>query len=289
VREQYEQNPYPRWVRVPATQQPLAFDEHLRLHLGHGAPAVQFNRGTRVEILIAGCGTGQEAIEAAMHIRDVDVLAVDLSLSSLCYAQRKTVEGWVDNIVYAQADVTRLARIGRTFDVVSSVGVLHHTIEPAVALHQLAAVLRPGGCMRLGLYSERARVQLAAAQRFIAERGYTPSAWDIRRARQAIADEPVLEALLSYKDFYSTSECRDLLFHAREQRFTLLGIDQMLRQEGLNFLGFAIGSDAIEQYRKRFPADAMLTDLASWHQFEAEFPDTFLGMYVFWAQKPMHT
>ena len=42
------------------------------------------------DILIAGCGTGQQAIEAAFRYQHREILAIDLSLASLSYAMRKT-------------------------------------------------------------------------------------------------------------------------------------------------------------------------------------------------------
>ena len=43
-------------------------------------------------MLIAGCGTGQHAIETAQRFPAARVLAIDLSLTSLAYALRKTRE-----------------------------------------------------------------------------------------------------------------------------------------------------------------------------------------------------
>src|SRR5206468_3479419 len=44
------------------------------------------------DILIAGCGTGRQAIDAAQRFHGARVLAIDLSLGSLSYAKRKTRE-----------------------------------------------------------------------------------------------------------------------------------------------------------------------------------------------------
>ena len=46
----------------------------------------------RPDILIAGCGTGQQSIGAAQRFPDARVLAIDLSLTSLAYAVRKSRE-----------------------------------------------------------------------------------------------------------------------------------------------------------------------------------------------------
>ena len=86
------------------------------------------------------------------------------------------------------------------------------------------------------------------------------------------------------KDFFSTSECRDLLFHVQEHRLTLPQIAGFLAESGLTFLGFDLGEQEREKYRARFPDDSAMTDLACWHEFERANPDTFMGMYQFWAQ-----
>ena len=65
-------------------------------------------------ILIAGCGTGQHAIETAQRFSPARVLAIDLSLSSLAYAKRQTRAIGLDTIEYAQADILKLESIERS-------------------------------------------------------------------------------------------------------------------------------------------------------------------------------
>jgi hypothetical protein len=81
------------------------------------------------------------------------------------------------------------------------------------------------------------------------------------------------------------SSCRDLLFHAHEQRMRLPDIAAFLRENGLTFLGFETDDATIQAYRQRFPEDRAATDLDHWHAFETDNPETFSGMYVFWIQK----
>ena len=156
VRRQYEENPYPRWVVAPSPPVPVTVDGYLRSRF----PLSSFRPlGDRsgVDILVAGCGTGEHSIGTARRYRGAKVLAVDLSLSSLSYAQRKTRELGLQNIEYAQADILALGSIGRSFDVIDASGVLHHLSDPAAGWRQLLALLRPGGLMRIGLYSELGR------------------------------------------------------------------------------------------------------------------------------------
>ena len=87
------------------------------------------------------------------------------------------------------------------------------------------------------------------------------------------------------RDFYVTSECRDLLFHVQEHRFTLPQIKETLGNFCLHFIGFQLEPHVIYEYRARFPDDKSKTNLDHWNDFEREFPDTFVGMYRFWVQK----
>src|SRR5262249_23320697 len=179
VQQQYEENPYPRWVDLGQITRPTT----LRAWLSALAPGAGPEETTGGDILIAGCGTGQQAIETAQMSPAARVLAVDLSLSSLAYARRKTRALGLRNLEYGQADILRLDRIGRTFDLIESIGVLHHLADPLAGWRVLIKLLRPKGVLRLGLYSEIGRKHVVAARSFIAQRGHQPTAEDIRRCR----------------------------------------------------------------------------------------------------------
>src|SRR5260221_525523 len=130
-------------------------------------------------------------IEVARQYRDARVLAVDLSLSSLCYAKRKTPAALAQRIEYAQADILKLGSIDRTFDLIEVSGVLHHLADPIAGWRVLLALLRSGGFMHVGLYSELARRDIVAARTFILEQGYRPTVDDIRRCRQDLLQSPL--------------------------------------------------------------------------------------------------
>jgi tetratricopeptide (TPR) repeat protein/SAM-dependent methyltransferase len=193
----------------------------------------------------------------------------------------------VTNIEYAQADILRAASIGRTFDVIESGGVLHHLDDPMAGWRALLTLLRPGGLMFLGLYSEQGRQGVVAGRDFITARGYRQTADDIRRFRQDVASAPdaPVGKLLRSPDFFSVSGCRDLFFHACEHRMSLPQIDSFLRENELTFLGFHLESQWLQKFRRRHPDEAALTDLALWHEFETEHPPAFGAMYHFWLQK----
>jgi tetratricopeptide (TPR) repeat protein len=286
VQNHYEENPYPRWVR-PAPETPDTIGNFLSSKF----PFARFERPAGRElqdILIAGCGTGQRSIALARRFGAPHMLAVDLSLASLCYARRKSEELGLA-IAYAQADILELETTGRQFDLIESLGVLHHLADPWAGWIALLSLLRPGGFMLLGLYSEMARRPVVAARARIAERGFGGGADDIRSFRQELiqSDDPRSYAsILESEDFFSLSACRDLLFHVHEQRVTLSDIARFTQSQNLRLLGFELDDAILAAYRKRFPQDRAATDLACWEAFEVDHPGLFGGMYIFWVQKP---
>jgi hypothetical protein len=143
--------------------------------------------------------------------------------------------------------------------------------------------------MRIGLYSELARGCIVAARNYIAEKGFQGArAEDIRQCRQdimAMENDALMMRLLSLGDFYTMSECRDLIFHVQEHRHTIPRIKENLEELGLNFIGFSLEPRVVRQYRTRFPEDYSRTNLDLWNVFENENPDIFTGLYQFWVQK----
>jgi 2-polyprenyl-3-methyl-5-hydroxy-6-metoxy-1,4-benzoquinol methylase len=284
VRQQYEDNPYPRWVSVAPTPPEDSVLAHLRAMFPSG-PLQDISEPETLDILVAGCGTGQQPIGTAQRFPRARVLAIDLSLASLAYAKRKSDAAGVA-IEYGQADILELD-FDRRFDIVESSGVLHHLADPMRGWASLVKLVRPGGFMRIGLYSELGRSNVIALRDLIAERGFKATPDDIRRARQEMMSGQAsrFASILHSPDFFSTSACRDLLFHVQEHRLTLPQIGAFLSEHGLRLLGFELDAPTVASYRTSFPDDATLTDLAHWHRFETANPDTFRGMYNFWAWK----
>ncbi len=237
-------------------------------------------------VLIAGCGTGRQAIQATLALEGSRTLAIDLSRASLAYAIRKTRELGIDRIDYAQADILELAASGRTFDIVQCAGVLHHMADPFEGARAVARMTRPGGFLALGLYSARARVNLKPAKAL--GKAFTPST--VRQFRRAILDapkdDPIGAPALSSRDFYATSGCRDLLMHVQEHELNIADLRRMMDESGLTFLGFHQFWQVKDRYLAMYPHDPKGLDLDAWSAFEAENPSTFSRMYQFWAAKP---
>ncbi|MBS0308397.1 MAG: tetratricopeptide repeat protein [Proteobacteria bacterium] len=288
VRQQYEENPYPRWRRRGHAGK----GQNVRTALQARFPLRRFDDAEHIvtpQILIAGCGTGSDAVQVANSFAAADILAVDMSLSSLSYAKRATQEYGIGGIDFRQADILGLAVLERQFDIVVSSGVLHHMGDPLAGWRVLTDLLRPGGYMNIGLYSRRARHEVNAARAAIQTGGYAATLQDIRRFRADVMDGRCaidIGSLAQSPDFYSTSACRDLLFHVQEHVFSPLEIQTCIEQLGLELIGFEFSNpEALRRYHARFPDNPAADVLANWEILETEHAQIFAGMYQFWLRK----
>ena len=287
VQSQYHENPYPRWERLPKDSSQKFINPYIKSKFPLSSFRLLSNDKIP-ELLVAGCGTGQHPIGTAHLIKGARILAVDLSMTSLAYAKRKTAELEIDSITYAQADLLNLLALDRTFDVIESAGVLHHLENPFEGWEVLISLLRTHGLMRLGFYSEIARRDIVRVRNLIIKEGVGSSAQEIRDYRKyllELKDSENYGFATSSLDFFSTSACRDLLFHVQEHRMNLKILAEFFKNHNLNFLGFDLDSNVIRSYKKRFPNDTSATNLDQWHIYEEENPDTFIRMYQFWVQK----
>jgi 2-polyprenyl-3-methyl-5-hydroxy-6-metoxy-1,4-benzoquinol methylase len=285
VRAQYEESPYPRWINLGLHLKPMPISKvvdeiKLKLH---------DNKITEVEepeILIAGCGTGQHSIGTAARFKGSNVLAIDLSLSSLAYAKRKTKELHIENIEYKQADILDLGGLNKQFDIIESAGVLHHMDNPMVGWKVLTDCLKPGGLMNIALYSELARQPHIKIRDEISEQGIGSSDIEMRLFRDEIirSKKEHHEIIQKRLDFYSLSTLKDLLFHVQEHRFTIPMIKEHLEKLGLKFCGFE-SPKIVSNFKQTNTHENDPFDLDKWQEYEEANPKAFAGMYQFWCQK----
>ena len=129
--------------------------------------------------------------------------------------------------------------------------------DPLRGWRVLVSLLRPGGVMNIGLYSELARQDVVQARAFIA----AGAVW-----RQRRGDPPLPPGCVRaggrrircarwrcVRDLFSTSNCRDLLFHVQEHRMTLPQIKAFLAENDLQFLGFMLDSASSASTRTASP------------------------------------
>lgn len=292
VAGQYDESPYPRWSRAPR-RTPAPLGTVLRTLFPY-APGLDTTArrwsapapGPR--ILVAGCGTGRHAIDVASRFAGATVLAVDLSRRALAYAARRAAAVGAEAVRFAQADILELGVLDDRFDLIESLGVLHHLDDPERGWRVLTGLLAPGGLMRIGLYTETGRRAVTAARALVAGHGLTPTPAGIRAARaliRALPEGHPARGVTASTDFYTASGCRDLVFHVREHALALSDIAAMADRLGLAVIGVEHFNPAAHRlYRRRFPDDPAAADLRRWATLEAEHPALFTAMAQFWCR-----
>tara|TARA_Y100001970_G_C14221757_1_gene853117 strand:+ start:703 stop:2700 length:1998 start_codon:yes stop_codon:yes gene_type:complete len=285
VRKQYEENPYPRWKHTYKII-PDNFVNWLNKEIKPNK--IEFdNEANNMDVLVAGCGTGSHILGTTRY-KNAKILGIDLSLASLGYAKRKVEELGIKNVEFMHADILQLELLNKKFDIIESAGTLHHMKDPIRGFKVLYDILKPNGFLRVGLYSEIARMHIIEAREIIKKKNILSSNQNIKNFRQEIINGELSKNIQKSKDiidFYSLSMVRDLFFHIQEHQFTIPQISKMIHDFNLEFLGFYIKDSVKKNFSRMFPKDLKNVSLDNWNQFEKDNPDSFINMYQFWMRK----
>ena len=279
MKRQYEENPFPRWR---FTLRPMKGNDINEFTNRYSDTFFQ-----KPEILIAGCGTGQQAMAWSAY-KDSKICAVDLSSESLAYAIRKAKEKNIKNINFYHLDLLDIELLNKKFDIIISTGCLHHMEKPEDGLESLVNVLKPQGLIYLGLYSKQARSEIEWTRKYIEKRKIDVTEDNMRSFRTKIlnSENKKLQSIRGLLDFFSLSNFRDLLFNYTEHTYDFIKIKELLESKKLNFIAFnEMNPDVKNSFKNHFPNENDEVNLELWDKFEKIYPKTFLGMYKFWVKK----
>lgn len=255
-------------------------------HLGaHEVPALRSPR-----ILILGCRTGQSVLAALTGYEGASVTGAESRLRSLAYAKRKLLEHGCDQFDLFWGDVRQLPDMERQFDLIEAPFAFQDHAITKASLAAAARWLKPGGFIRFGLYSEAARATVRRIHEVIRLSSTSRTTEGLRSLRRDLMLNPIASELDILKspasDFWTTSQCFELLLQTDEARFELPEISELLGDLRLDFLGLelAIGFDRA-RFASEHPGPDAPSDLAAWAQFEGAHPDVFGDGYRVWARK----
>lgn len=270
VKAQYEDNPYPRWITLDVAS----------------VPHVPNREGN---ILVAGCGTGRMSVQLGLSCPAMHVSAVDISRTSLACAQRKSEDYNLKNITFLECDILNLDQIGKTYDVINCSGVLHHMNDPVAGWKKLIERLAPGGVMLIGLYSTQARKLIYELRDFVKKEGYQPDTEGLRKFREDMMNLPhdhPSRAIIGFKDFFTLSDLRDLIFHVQETTYTISEIRKIMDDLDLELDFFKMPNQQLKLYFiEKYGEAALPGTLDQWDALEKEKPYIFSEMYNFVCHK----
>tara|TARA_B100001250_G_scaffold51869_1_gene40476 strand:- start:686 stop:2854 length:2169 start_codon:yes stop_codon:yes gene_type:complete len=286
VMNMYKEHPYPKWKGI------LYIPSEINVHQKYYDRDLTEKNDSNIqkEILIAGCGTGQELVTVSKIYSNSNITAIDISLPSLSYAYKRAKDNDVNNFELIHMDLLELVNYKKKFDIINCSGVLHHMKDPELGLKALISCLKEDGYLNIGLYSRTARENITKLRKLIADNNLNNSQEEIAKIRRSIIlgydGYESFNHLLNVRDFYSFNEMQDLLFHPRELMFNLEEIDEILKRNNLEFIEFDNKYQKVKDvYNKNYPKDKELRSIKNWSEFEDQYPPTFLGMYQFFAKR----
>jgi ubiquinone/menaquinone biosynthesis C-methylase UbiE len=102
-------------------------------------------------ILDAGCGSGHRLLGFAKKCPQTNFLGVDMTAASLNVARQLAERHKLGNVRFEQGDLLEL-NLDARFDLIMSIGVIHHLEDAQRGLDNLCRLLAPGGHILLWHY-----------------------------------------------------------------------------------------------------------------------------------------
>ncbi len=201
-----------------------------------------------VRILDAGCGTGVST-DSLVHLNpQAQVTAIDLSPGALKVATERCQRSGANRVEFHHLSLFDVDTLPGQFDLINSVGVLHHTPDPIRGIQALAGKLAPGGLMHIFVYGELGRWEIKLMQEAIGllqgdKRGDYQDGVKIGRSifeslpatNRLVKREQERWAIENHKD-----ECfADMYVHPQEIDYNIETLFELIDASGLDFVGFS--------------------------------------------------
>jgi SAM-dependent methyltransferase len=201
-----------------------------------------------IRILDAGCGSGVST-EYLVHLNpEATVVGIDLSEGTLAVAKERCQRSGATRVEFHHLSLFDADQLEGEFDLINSVGVLHHTSDPIRGIQALANKLAPGGLLHIFVYGELGRWEIRLMQEAIAllqgdQRGdYVDG---VKIGRELFANLPETNALSRReKERWSMENTQDACFadmyvHPQEIDYNVNTLFELIDASGLEFLGFS--------------------------------------------------
>ena len=200
-----------------------------------------------IRILDAGCGSGVST-EYLVHLNpQAQVVGIDISEGTLAVAKERCQRSKADRVQFHQLSLYDADQIEGEFDLINSVGVLHHLEDPIRGIQALAKKLAPGGLMHIFVYGELGRWEISLMQRAIAllqnDKGDYRDGVEV--GRKLFSALPESNRIVKReKERWSMENQRDECFadmyvHPHEIDYNIETLFELIDASGLDFLGFS--------------------------------------------------
>lgn len=201
-----------------------------------------------IRIFDAGCGSGVST-EYLVHLNpQAQVVGIDISEGTLAVAKERCQRSKADRVQFRQLSLYDADQIEGEFDLLNSVGVLHHLDDPIRGIQALAKKLAPGGLMHIFVYGELGRWEISLMQRAIAllQNDKVGDYRDgVEVGRKLFSALPENNRIVKReKERWSMENQRDECFadmyvHPQEIDYNIETLFELIDASGLDFLGFS--------------------------------------------------
>ncbi|OBA90274.1 hypothetical protein A5662_02160 [Mycobacteriaceae bacterium 1482268.1] len=103
------------------------------------------------KILDAGCGTGHRLLGVARRYPEAQFVGLDMTAASIAVAKNLAERHGIRNVEFCNSELLDFSP-GHTFDVIMSIGVVHHLEDPSAGIQFLSTLLGDNGLLILWLY-----------------------------------------------------------------------------------------------------------------------------------------
>ncbi|MDO8647722.1 MAG: methyltransferase domain-containing protein [Candidatus Diapherotrites archaeon] len=179
------------------------------------------------KMLDAGCGTGEFACGFALG--GAKVLGIDLSAKSIEKAKALAKKFRLENAEFRQRNLLSEELPEKSFDLVYSMGVLHHNPSPKEAFKKISRLVKPEGIIVIGLYNSFGRFPVHCKRRIVELLAGKDSEKKLLLANRLFhKGKPVTEARKAW--------LADKYLHPLEKTLTIEEVLDWLEKEGFEFL-----------------------------------------------------
>ena len=201
-----------------------------------------------IRILDAGCGSGVST-EYLVHLNpEASVVGIDLSEGTLAVAKERCQRSGANRVEFHHLSLFDADQLEGKFDLINSVGVLHHTADPIRGIQTLAQKLSAGGLLHIFVYGELGRWEIRLMQEAIAllqgdQRGDYKDGVSV--GRKIFANLPETNCLRKREqdrwalENYQDACFADMYVHPQEINYNINTLFELIDASGLEFLGFS--------------------------------------------------
>jgi SAM-dependent methyltransferase len=206
-----------------------------------------------IRILDAGCGTGVGTEYLVLLNPHAEIVAIDISEKALEIAEERINKSGVaakhkPSISFHHLNLEEAAQISGEFDLINSVGVLHHLPDPIAGIKALSQKLAPGGIFHIFVYAELGRWEIQLMQKAISllqtdtKGDYKDGVAVGRKLFDLLPDNNRL--VKREKERWSLENHRDESFadmyvHPQETDYNIDTLFELIDASGLEFIGFS--------------------------------------------------